>query len=248
MSITLIIMIITIVFIGALMRATFGFGEAIVSMPLLTLLPINLHTAISLIGLAGLTVACLCVAAGWRNIDRSSLVLLAISTLLGIPAGLIMVTFAPVSVITVSLGVFLVVYGIYSLVKPTLVKTTRGRLLQNPVWALPFGFSAGVLGSAYNFNGVPVVVYGTMKGWQRDQFQATLQAHFLISGVLVVVGQAIGGLWTKDVFILFGLSLPLIVIATILGTFLHKRIPPHKFERYVFVLIVLLGILLLIKT
>ncbi|KSU81091.1 MULTISPECIES: sulfite exporter TauE/SafE family protein [Fictibacillus] len=248
MTTTLIILIITVVFIGALMRATFGFGEAIVSMPLLTLLPVDLHTSISLIGLAGLTVACLSVAAGWRHIDRSSLVLLATSTFLGIPVGLILVSFAPAVIITVSLGIFLIVYGVYSLVKAKLVNQARKTVLQRSVWALPFGFASGVLGSAYNFNGVPVVVYGTMKGWQRDQFQATLQAHFLISGVLVVFGQAIGGLWTKDLFFLFMPSLPIIVIATLLGTFLHRRIPPHKFERYVFTLIVLLGILLLIKS
>jgi uncharacterized membrane protein YfcA len=242
-----ILLVIAAVFVGALMRATFGFGEAVVSMPLLALLPIDLHTAISLIGLAGLTVAGLTVSAGWRHVDRSILIRLAITTLIGIPAGLILVTFAPAFVITAALGFFLIAYGAYSLAKPILTKTSQRPLLNRPVWSLPFGFAAGMLGSAYNFNGVPVVVYGTIRRWEPEQFRGMLQAHFLISGILIVSGQALGGLWTKNLFMLYGLTLPAIIIATLFGVFLHRRIPSKKFERYVFLLIILLGALLLVN-
>ncbi|ASK62649.1 permease [Virgibacillus phasianinus] len=246
MSTTVMILVIAAVFIGALMRATFGFGEAVVSMPLLALMPIDLHTAISLIGLAGLTVAVLTVSTGWRHIDRPALIRLAIATVIGIPAGLVLVKFAPAIVITVALGTFLIVYGIYSLAKPFLTSQAQPPRLTKPAWALPFGFAAGMLGSAYNFNGVPVVVYGTIRRFEPERFRGTLQAHFLISGVMVVVGQALGGLWSGELFILYGLSLPVILIATLMGIFIHRRIPNHKFERYVFMLIILLGMLLLV--
>jgi len=72
MSITLILTVITVVFLGALTRTAFGFGEAVVSMPLLTLLPISLHTAVSLMGFVGLTVALVAVGTGWRHIDRTA--------------------------------------------------------------------------------------------------------------------------------------------------------------------------------
>ncbi|HEX7065858.1 MAG TPA: sulfite exporter TauE/SafE family protein [Bacillales bacterium] len=248
MDIALIIMVLGAVFVGALMRATFGFGEAVVSMPLLALFPIDLHTAISLIGLAGLTVAGLTVSAGWRHIDRPALVRLGITTLMGIPAGLILVKFAPAVIITVALGIFLIAYGGCSLARPIITGTSQRAMLNKPVWALPFGFAAGALGSAYNFNGVPVVVYGTMRRWEPNRFRGTLQAHFLISGILVVSGQALGGLWSPNLLILFGLSLPVIIIATLFGVFLNRRIPAHMFERYVFLLIVLLGALLLVNS
>src|SRR5699024_11947186 len=95
MSITLILLIIAAVFIGALVRATFGFGEAVVSMPLLALLPIDLHTSISLIGLAGLTVALFTVISGWHHIDRPILIRLVIGALIGIPVGLWLVIDLP---------------------------------------------------------------------------------------------------------------------------------------------------------
>ncbi len=247
MSVSIIILILLAVFAGALVRATFGFGEAVVSMPLLALLPIDLYTAISLIGLAGLMVACLTVSTNWRHIDRPALTRLSIASVIGIPAGLVLVKFAPAIVITDALGNFLIAYGFYSLAKPLLVKTSHQPMFLNPAWAFPFGFAAGSLGSAYNFTGVPVVVYGTMQQWEPNRFRGTLQAHFLISGALIVIGQAIGGLWTKDLVVLFGLSVPVLVFATLLGTIVHRRMPAHRFQHYLFVLIVLLGLLLLIN-
>lgn len=175
-----------------MVRATFGFGEAVVSMPLLALLPIDLYMSISLIGLAGLTVAIFTVVSGWCDVDRAALIRLVIGALAGIPVGLLLVVRLPAGIITFGLGIFLMVYGGYSL----LFKTNLKPSFQLPFWALPVGLVSGILGSAYNSHGVPVVVYGTLRRWEPRRFRGTLQAHFLISGVFIVEGQAMGGLWT----------------------------------------------------
>ncbi|WP_231506191.1 sulfite exporter TauE/SafE family protein [Paenibacillus sp. UNC451MF] len=246
MTPTLIVLMVAAVFVGALMRAMFGFGEAIVSMPLLALLPIPLQTSISLIGLAGLTVAIFTVFSGWRHIERSILIRLAAATVIGIPVGIVMLHFTPAAIITAGLGVFLVVYGCYCLIKKNFSWAIERPLLNGQGWVLPFGFASGVLGSAYNFNGVPVVVYGTLRQWNPDRFRGTLQAHFLISGVLVVAGHALGGLWTVDALIFYTYCLPAILGATALGIFINKKIPAAKFEKYLFILIILLGIVMIL--
>ncbi len=240
MTVATISLVVAAVFVASMVRATFGFGEAVVGMPLLTLLPVSLHTAISLIGLAGLTVALLAVARGWRHVDWPALGRLAAATLVGIPVGLVLVTLAPASAVAKLLGAFLVVYGVYSLARPRLTRLSR------PGWALPFGFAAGALGSAYNFNGVPVVVYGTLRGWEPDRFRGTLQAHFVVSGVFVVAGQGMGGLWTPQLFALYAMALPTILAATVLGGLVARRIPAERFGRIVHVAVVVLGSILLI--
>jgi len=244
MSWNLVILIVIAVFVGALVRATFGFGEAVVSMPLLALLPVDLYTSISLIGLAGLTVALFTVISGWRDVDLPALIRMVIGALLGIPIGLIFVVQLPAGIITIGLGCFLIVYSIYSL---SPYKAINPKFTA-PFWAMPAGVISGILGSAYNTHGVPIVVYGTLKRWEPKRFRGTLQAHFLVTGALIVAGQAMGGLWSKELFKLFGFALPAIIIATLLGLFLQRRIPNEKFEQYVFVLLVILGGLLLVNT
>jgi hypothetical protein len=57
-------LVVLVVLVGALTRATFGFGEAVVAMPLLPLLPIGLPTAASQMGLVGVTIAVVSVLGG----------------------------------------------------------------------------------------------------------------------------------------------------------------------------------------
>ena len=248
MSTTFVFLVILAVFIGALSRATFGFGEAVVSMPLLALLSLDLHTSISLIGLVGLTVALFTVVSEWRHVDRSALLRLVTGAVVGIPVGILLVVKLPETIITISLGVFLVLYGSYSFIKNVLSKSTAPERLKAKFWSIPVGFISGVLGSAYNTHGVPVVVYGTLRRWEPQRFRGTLQAHFLITGAFIVAGQALGGLWSKDVFILYVYSFPTVILATLLGIFIQRRIPNDKFVRYVFLLLAVLGAILLITS
>lgn len=234
-------LVVLTVFVGALTRATFGFGEAVVSMPLLALLPVSLHTSASLIGLAGLTVAALSLAGRSREVDVPVFVRLGAGTVLGIPLGIALLLVVPEPVTATVLGVLLVLYAAYSLgPAPSLPRPGTG-------WAYPTGVLAGALGSAYNINGVPVVVLGTMRRWPPRLFRGTMQAHFLFSGVLVVAGQALGGVWTPELPRLFALSLPAIGLATWAGHRLHARIPAHRFERYVYLLVLVLGLVLAVR-
>lgn len=229
-----------VLFLGASVRSFFGFGDAAVAMPLLALLSIRMETAVPLVGAAGLAVALVALFGGRRDIDLAELKRLTLSTVVGIPSGVLLVTHGSETLTTRSLGVLLLAYGGYSLLGPTLPRIHRRG------WALPFGFAAGALGSAYNFNGVPVAVFGTMRRWHPDRFRGTLQTHFIVSSILVVVGQGLGGLWTWQVFRLLAISLPGVLLAVLLGQALHRRVPPERFARYAYTLIAVSGVLVML--
>lgn len=247
MSTSIISLIILIVFLGALTRATFGFGEAVVSMPLLALLPIDLHLSISLIALVGLIVALLAAFKDWQQVDRVELKRLVIGAIFGIPVGILFVLFVPASIIMIALGIFLIIYGSYSLIIRLVIKKEITVKFQTRYLSIPVGFISGILGSAYNSHGVPIVVFGTLKEWTPSVFRGTMQSYFLIVGLFIIASHAIGGLWSIDTFILFGLSLPFILLAARLGRWIYEHIPSEKFIHLIFILLVILGVLLLIK-
>lgn len=64
----------------------------------------------------------------------------------------------------------------------------------------------GVLGSLYNSHGVPVVIYSTLTGLSVKTLSRTIQAHFLITVILVVIGQGTGDIWTSATLPLFFLA------------------------------------------
>ncbi len=245
MDTTIVLLAVSVVFLGALMRAVFGFGDSVVSMPLLALLPLDLKTSIALVGLTGFSVAVLAILSGWENIDRPVLKNLSVGTLIGIPVGLLLVTFASQSIITFTLGIFLVFYGMYSLTKTGEIQ--KSTWSDQPIWAHIFGFMAGTLGSAYNMNGIPIVVYGTMRDWKPIVFRESLQAHFLMSSSFIILGHFLSGFWSKELLVLYLFSLPLTLLAHLIGKVVYGKIPTHKFKKYIFILIVLLGITLLIS-
>ncbi|MNC83501.1 hypothetical protein D3C75_1374950 [compost metagenome] len=49
-----------------------------------------------------------------------------------------------------------------------------------------------------------------------------------------------------DALVLYGYSIPAILLATVLGVYVNKRIPAKKFESYLFLIIILLGVLMLV--
>ena len=145
------------------------------AVPLLALtLPVQVAAPLAV--LVSITVALVVVIQDWRNIHLHSAGWLVLSTLFGIPLGLLLLKTVPESIVKAILGLFIIAFAIYSL---------AGRKPQLPSDRLAplFGFAAGILGGAYGMNGPPLVVYGVMRRWTPAQFRATLQGYFLIASL-----------------------------------------------------------------
>ncbi|WP_225742862.1 sulfite exporter TauE/SafE family protein [Marinilactibacillus sp. Marseille-P9653] len=242
MEIQLIFLVVGSVFLGSLMRATFGFGDSVISMPLLALLPIPFSSAVALVGLVGFTVALFSLFNSWKQLDIIILKWLAISTIMGIPFGLLLVHFVEKRWINLILGSLLIVYSIYSILSSSKKQIQIGNDHQHLNYTIPFGFASGMLGSAYNMNGIPIVLYSTMKDWSPKQFKENVQAHFLISSILIIFSHYLSGFWTKEVGLYYLASIPAVVIAIVLGNYFYSKIKVDKFRRFVIYVILLLGL------
>jgi len=246
-DITLILLVVGAVFLGSLMRSTFGFGDAVVSMPLLALLPIPFSSAVALVGLVGFAVAIFFAVSGWDDKDPVVLKKMSLTTLLGIPFGLLLVRFADQRWISLGLGVLLIIYSIYSLKGPNTQLNNLRERFKNPNYSLPFGFASGMLGSAYNMNGIPAVLYATMRDWKPKEFIGNVQSHFIVSSTLIIISHFLSGFWTKEVGIYYLSSIPAVLLAIWLGNYLYSKIDTGKFKQYVFYLIFILGVFTLIE-
>jgi uncharacterized protein len=229
--------VLAVLFFATLIRSALGFGEALVAVPLLALtLPVQVAAPLAV--LVSITVAVVVVIQDWRNVHVRSAGWLVLSTLFGIPLGLLLLKTVPESIVKSILGVFIIAFAIYSLAgrKPELHSDRLAPL---------FGFLAGILGGAYGMNGPPLVVYGVLRRWQPAQFRATLQGYFLIASIVGMAGYALTGLWTRTVSSYFLLSLPLALIAIFLGHAIHRRLSGDRFLICVNAGLALIGVLLL---
>src|SRR5205085_10774060 len=83
--------VLAVIFLATLIRSAFGFGEALVAVPLLALL-IPVEEAVPLATLLSVTVAAVVVVQDWHRVHLGSAWRLVVSTLFGIPLGLLLLT------------------------------------------------------------------------------------------------------------------------------------------------------------
>lgn len=233
-----LLLTISVLFVAAFVRSALGFGDALLAMPLLALL-VGLQVATPVVAFAASTIGITILLGHWRSVDVRSTWRLVAASLIGIPFGLLLLKLAPEHYVRAALGVLLILYGLYSLLAPRLP------VVRSDWTAYVFGFVAGVLGGAYNTNGPPVVVYGAMRGWPPEYFRATLQGCFLLTGLMILVGHGVAGLWTREVLRLYVYSLPAIMLAIFLGARLNRRIRRETFSRAVYVFLVVMGAMFL---
>jgi uncharacterized membrane protein YfcA len=231
--------VVAILFVSAFARSALGFGDALIAMPLLAMV-ISLQTATPLVAFGASTIAFTILLSDWRSVDFRVAWRLIISTLIGIPIGLFFLKTAPESIVKAVLGVVLIAFGLYSLIRPRLPT------LHNEKWAYVFGLVAGILGGAYNTNGPPAVVYATLRKWPPERFRTTLQCYFLPTGLTILIGHGLTGLWTPTVLRLYMISLPAILLAIFLGGKLNKVLSGGQFSRAVYAFLVITGLLLFV--
>jgi uncharacterized membrane protein YfcA len=232
--------VLAVVFVATFIRSAFGFGEALVAVPLLALL-VPVEVAAPLAVLLSVTVAAVVVLEDWRRVHFASAWRLVVATLFGIPFGLWLLTAVPDPVVKAVLAVVIIAFSAYCLARAT------PPTLHNDRMAWVFGFAAGVLGGAYGINGPPLVVYASLRRWPAGQFRATLQAYFLPASAVGLVGYWLAGVWGSAVTRYYVLSLPVAAIAILLGRGLHRRMTGASFLRYVHVALIATGVALLVE-
>jgi uncharacterized membrane protein YfcA len=117
-------------FVATLARSTFGFGDALIAMPLLTLL-LGIRSATPIIALIGSGVTLLIVWRSHARIDLAAIKRLTLGALLGIPFGIWLFTALPAGLATAVLGICLILFGGYALWRPSVAVVSDAR------WAYP---------------------------------------------------------------------------------------------------------------
>jgi len=234
--------VLLIVFISTLIRSAFGFGEALIAVPLLAFC-IPLEVAAPLVVLVSITIAGIVVVQDWKKIHVRSAGWLVLSTLLGIPLGLLLLTSSHQRAVKGALGVILIAFSVYSLIGRKALELKR----DSRAWLLACGFCAGVLGGAYGMNGPPLVIYGAMRRWSAQHFRATLQGYFLPASIIGMIGYWLAGLWVPAVTHYYLISLPLTLLAVLLGRVINHRMQGEAFLKYIYIGLVGIGVLLLVQ-
>jgi uncharacterized membrane protein YfcA len=104
------LVVLSVIFLATFIRSAFGFGEALIAVPLLALvMPVEVATPLAV--LMSITVAGIVVAQDWRKVHFRSAVWLVLSSLPGIPLGLALLTGVEEWLVKIVLGAVIVAFS-----------------------------------------------------------------------------------------------------------------------------------------
>ncbi len=234
------LIVVAIVGAASFIRSAVGFGMGLVAMPLLGLV-LELRTATPMLAISGMAMSIMIIGQDWRHVEWKSLRYLFAGGVFGIPIGILLLRGLPPEPIKMLLGVTVILFAVHGL-----FGRDRLPLRSTPLTAGVLGFASGALSSGFNVGGPPLVAYFTLQTWDPPVFRATLQGYFFIAGAVSLVGHGVAGLWTVDVALLAGATLPAMVLGTLLGRWTNRRIEPAQFHRIIYGALLVLGTFLFI--
>ena len=223
-------------FAGALVAGLSGFAFGLVAASIWLFILTPLQTA-TLIVAFGLIVQ---GYSGWKlrhALDWSKLWPFLAGAAVGVPIGISILGWASPAYVKAGIGVFLILYSLYALFRPSLGPVTKGGAAADA----GVGFANGVLGGITGLAGILVTIWSGLRGWPKDQqrtiFQPVAVAIFAMSAVWFGAKGAV----SADTIRLFLFGLPVLLAGTWLGMKLYGRLDETAFRKVVLVLLLASG-------
>lgn len=233
-----VIAIIGIMFLYTFVGICAGFGGALTTIPLITLLlPLKMAAPMSVI--VGTATALYATWLSRKETQWKSALVLIIFSFVGVPVGLYALASLPDQIMKLGLGGFLILYSFYSLFISRLPVYDKNWI------AMPTGVIAGALGSAFSTNGPPVVVYGMLRNLAPAAFRGTLNAFFTANNAAIIGGLATSGILTLSTLKLVLFCIPTMILGSFVGQYVHQRISVRVFRVMVFLLLIASGAMLI---
>jgi len=240
LTINELVLCIVIIFIAYVIKGLSGFGSGLVAIPLLAFF-LPLPFIVPVLALVSYTGTVYQSFTYRRDVVWRDLWPLLPFSLAGITIALWLLVNADVTVLTLTLGIFIFCYAVYSLLPHEIKSGSRW-------WAVAAGSSAGLIGALFGTGGPFYVLYLKMRTVTKQQFRATITMIFLVDGGARMFGYFYSDLFTVKTVTLSLVLLPVLFVAMYVGQHLHIKINDHRFNQVVNILLLLSGLSLVIKS
>jgi uncharacterized protein len=135
-------------------------------------------------------------ALNWRNIWP-----LVLGTAIGIPIGVRLLTYTNPAYLRWGVGILLMLYAIYSLVRPAFKPMKIGVAAD-----IVIGFFNGLLGGLTGLGGVISTISCQLRGWSKDMQRAVFQPVLLAAFVIISISLGASGAVTLETAKLYGIA------------------------------------------
>jgi uncharacterized membrane protein YfcA len=159
----------------------------------------------------------------------------------GIPAGIALVTTVDPGTIRFGIGVLLLAYSLYSLIRPAFKPPTASFPAD-----LGVGIINGLIGGLTGLGGVAVTVWCQLRGGKKDELRAVFQPVLFAIFVMTAIAFAVAGTFTAETLKLYAFALPVLVAGIWSGFGLYGKLDDATFRKVILVLLLASGVALIV--
>jgi uncharacterized membrane protein YfcA len=211
-----------ILLLAYFLRGITGFGSGLIAIPLLAhFLPLTFVVPMLLV--LDFVASIVLSSHTHLQVRWDEIRFLLPTSIIGILIGSFMLISLPREPLLVSLGLFVIFFGL------RYVFNVHSEKPISRWWAVPTGFSGGLIGALFGTGGPPFVVYLSHRLHDKTQLRGTLSGLFLLDGAFrLVTFLSLGLLIQTDMFSALLLGLPIMGIGLYLGNKVHLGITQRQ--------------------
>jgi uncharacterized protein len=231
----------TATFTAALVTGLVGFAFGLVAAAawLHILSPLQTATLIIAFGLVvqGYSVWKLRQALRWQRLWP-----FLVGAAFGVPLGVAVLRWARPDYVRIGVGVVLIFFSVYSLVRPAMKPVKSGGALADA----SVGFANGILGSITGLAGIFTTIWCSVRGWPRDEQRAVFQPVGVAIFAMSALWLGASGTLSTDTMWLFVIGLPVLLLGTWVGLKLFGHLNEAGFRKAVLLLLLASGVTLVV--
>lgn len=234
----LIILFLIAAFISIVIGTVAGFGTSTIFLPI-ALFFLDFKTALVLVAVAHLSGNVGATTFFREGLDKKLFLLFGVPSLILTIIGAYLVTYIPQNLLTIFLGIFLLIFSIYSLLKPEFkIKPGKSNTI---VGGGLSGFLQGLIGVGGPLRGAFLISYDI----DKMKYIATISAIAVVIDAARIPVYFFNNLLNPE----FYYYIPFLVLIGIIGSYVGKKIvtitPQEIFKKIVLIAISLASLLLI---
>ena len=230
----------SILIVAYTFRGVTGFGSGLIATPLLALF-LPLTFIIPFMSILDMSASLTHVMHTRQHISWKTILKAIPFAFIGVPIGLFVLQSIDTLILVKGLGIFIILFAIYSLISPKIKKS------DSIIWPAFGGFFGSLVGAMFGTGGPFYVFYFQLQQLDKSVFRATCAAVFLIDGLIRATGFTISGFYTSTVLLNIAYALPIMFLAMYIGNHLHTNITQRTFQKAIGVFLIFSGFALLFK-
>ena len=160
---------------------------------------------------------------------------------IGVPLGTAaLITLDPAK-LRIGIGVLLLVFGLYGLMRPAFKSVQSGTAPD-----LGVGVANGLIGGLTGLGGIAITVWCQLLGGPKDAQRAIFQPVMFATFAMSAISLGVAGTYTIETIKLYVLALPVLVVGLWCGLRLYGKLDDAGFRKVILLLLIASGVSLLV--